>query len=82
MRRLPRIQSFFHELLASIRPSDEDRESSSEAEHKDEEKAAEIASRAWEVLHDWAHVSGADEDGVIDGAALESWVKEARILCA
>lgn len=39
-----------------------------------------MASQAYNVLHEWAHVPGADEAGIIDGLALETWVKGARKL--
>jgi hypothetical protein len=37
-----------------------------------------LASQAYDVLHDWSHVPGADSQGMIDQEALESWVKRAR----
>ncbi|MGD1824501.1 XRE family transcriptional regulator [Chromobacterium violaceum] len=42
------------------------------------ENARNLASQAYDVMHDWTHVPGADEQGVIDSLALESWVKHAR----
>lgn len=46
------------------------------------ERARVIASQAFHVLENWDRVPGTDEDGKIDGAALEHWVNEARRLCA
>jgi hypothetical protein len=34
------------------------------------------------VLHDWAHVPGSDDQGTIDSAVLQDWVKRARKLLA
>jgi DNA-binding transcriptional regulator YiaG len=45
-------------------------------------QAQNLARQAFDVMHDWSHVPGADDHGVIDGAALEDWVKKARKLCA
>jgi hypothetical protein len=53
-----------------------------EPQVEDEAKAQNLASQAFQVLRDWAHVPGADDQGVIDPAALEDWVKRARKLLA
>jgi transcriptional regulator with XRE-family HTH domain len=45
------------------------------------ERARTIASQAYHVLEDWSLVPGTGEDGSIDGAELEEWVKVARKLC-
>lgn len=49
---------------------------------QDKAKVEKLASQAWNVLHEWKHVPGADDAGVIDGAALETWVATARKLLA
>lgn len=42
-----------------------------------------MAGQAWALLHSWAHVPGLSDDGkTVDGAELEAWVREARILAA
>lgn len=46
------------------------------------ERARAIASQAYHVLEDWSLVPGTREDGSIDGAELEEWVKVVRKLCA
>ena len=51
-----------------------------EPEVEDEEKAQNLASQAFQVLHDWALVPGASDQGVIDPVALEDWVKRPRKL--
>ena len=48
-------------------------------ESEDYEAQRSIANQAWTLLHNWKHVPGSS-DGKVDGAALEKWVKEARIL--
>lgn len=49
---------------------------------EDQERASALAVQAYDVMHDWARVPGSDDTGLIDGAALEAWVKRARKLCA
>jgi hypothetical protein len=44
------------------------------------ERATAVASQAYGLLRIWNRVPGTGEKAMIDGAALESWVKEARIL--
>lgn len=51
-----------------------------EPEPTDIDKAQGLASQAYDVMHHWAHVPGADDEGQIDGNALELWVKQARKL--
>lgn len=48
----------------------------------DPDLARSMASQAYGVLRDWSRVPGSDDAGFINGAALESWVKVARKLCA
>jgi len=72
---------FFFELLKLVyRASPES--GIVEPESADVERAKSMASQAWRVLHDWRRVPGSNEHGEIDSAALESWVKRARVLCA
>ena len=49
---------------------------------EEEAKAQNLASQAFQVLHDRAYVPGADDQGVIDPVALEDWVKRTRKLLA
>lgn len=53
-----------------------------EPEIADREKARNLASQAYDVLRDWAHVPGSDDQGAINSVALEDWVKRARKLLA
>lgn len=46
------------------------------------ESARELAHQAYDVLHNWTHVPGADDQGVIDPVTLANWVKHARKLLA
>ncbi|WP_250454484.1 helix-turn-helix transcriptional regulator [Caballeronia sp. ATUFL_M2_KS44] len=73
--------SFFMLLLKTIYAPSPD-SGIKEPEYKDTEQAANIASHAWNVLHDWDHVPGANEAGEIDAVALQSWIKTVRILCS
>jgi len=45
-----------------------------------EDRARSIARQAYRLLHMWDVIPGSGADGSIDGAKLESWVKEAREL--
>lgn len=70
---------FFVELLSAVFASKDDLPPDDPAAI---ETARAIATQAFRVLEGWARVPGSDEEGTIDGAALEAWVKEARRLCA
>jgi hypothetical protein len=70
---------FFVLLLSAVFASKDDVPSEDPAAF---ETARAIASQAFGVLEKWERVPGSDDGGVIDGAALETWVKEARRLCA
>jgi DNA-binding XRE family transcriptional regulator len=70
---------FFVQLLSAVFASKDDVPSEDPAAF---ETARAIASQAFGVLEEWKRVPGSDDGGVIDGAALETWVKEARRFCA
>jgi hypothetical protein len=80
-RALARDPNFFVDLLKMIFLPAED-SGVDEPEIADKDQARKLASQAYDVLHDWAHVPGADDQGVIDPADLEAWVKMARKLLA
>lgn len=42
------------------------------------ERTADLASQAYDVLHEWSRVPGSDDQGLIDASALEDWVKVVR----
>jgi hypothetical protein len=46
----------------------------------DQDVRPEMASHAWQVLHDVRRLPGADQQGSIDPGALRAWVREARRL--
>jgi hypothetical protein len=47
----------------------------------DEQRVA-IAQNAWSVLHDWRRPPGLNDQGVIDGQHLRSWIRRARLQLA
>lgn len=51
----------------------------SEPKRSHDEAAAAQAAHAWHVLNDWRTVPGTQDDGSIDAAELERWVREARL---
>jgi hypothetical protein len=51
-----------------------------EPEPSDPEQARVVATQAYRLLELWNRIPGAQDDGTIDGAVLEAWIKEARIL--
>ncbi len=80
-RALARDPEFFAYLIRLIYLPAAD-SGVAEPEVGDEAKAQNLATQAFQVLHDWAHVPGSDDQGVIDTVALEDWVKRARKLLA
>lgn len=76
-RALSRDPAFFVELLKLIYLPDKE-SGVIEPKADDEELVRRMATQAYDVLHHWAHVPGADDAGKIDGEALEAWVKAAR----
>jgi len=80
-RALARDPHFFVELIRRIfLPAAES--GVVEEPPKDLEQAKSMAGQAFDVLHDWSRVPGSDDNGLIDAAALEDWVKQARKLLA
>ena len=80
-RALARDPEFFVYLLKLIFLPAED-SGVVETATEDLEEARLLATQAYDVLHDWAHVPGADDQGLIDPLKLENWVKRARKLLA
>jgi hypothetical protein len=70
---------FFVQVLSTVYRGEN--EKGLDENDEDYEVKQSMAGQAWSLLHSWAHVPGL-VDGKIDGAALEPWVREARILCA
>jgi len=80
-RVLSTTPKFFVDVVRAVyRPSKES--GIEEPPPADPEQARAIASQAYELLRDWRRVPGLTDTGMIDAAALEAWVKEARLLCA
>ena len=68
---------FFIEVLRKVfRPSKESGIEEPRPEDPDREQA--IARQAYDLLHTWRRLPGTSDDGTLDPAALERWVKEAR----
>ncbi len=80
-RALARDPKFFADLIKAIFLPAKDSDVV-EPPIEDMEQARKLASQAYDVLHDWATVPGSDDSGVINGVALETWIKQARKLCS
>jgi hypothetical protein len=71
---------FLQVLSAAYRGEDEKGLDESDEDYEIQKS---MAGQAWGLLHSWAHVPGLSGDGkAVDGAELEAWVREARILSA
>lgn len=51
-----------------------------DAEPENPERARAVANQAYRLLNEWDRLPGTQDDGTIDGTALEAWIKEARSL--
>jgi transcriptional regulator with XRE-family HTH domain len=51
-----------------------------DAEPQDSDRSRALATQAYRLLELWNRLPGTRGDGTIDGAVLESWIKEARVL--
>jgi transcriptional regulator with XRE-family HTH domain len=72
---------FFVEVLCALyRPTKES--GLEEPPPTDPERATAIAGHAHNLFRTWRQLPGTTDDNSIDGAALESWMKEARKLSA
>jgi hypothetical protein len=72
--------AFFVEVLSAVYPPTPD-SGVQEATDQDPKRAQAIASLAYGLLRSWRRVPG-EAGGIVDSAALEDWVKRARLLCA
>jgi hypothetical protein len=84
-RALPKVLAtspqLFEQLLSAAYRGEDEKGLDENA--KDYEVQKSMASQAWSLLHSWAHVPGLSDDGkIVDGAELEAWAREARILSA
>ncbi|MEJ2376373.1 MAG: hypothetical protein P8Y71_13475 [Pseudolabrys sp.] len=71
---------FFIEVLSTAYKSNHD-EKGLDPEAPDYQVRASMATQAWSLLHNWKHVPGLS-NGKIDGAQIEKWIRETRILAA
>jgi hypothetical protein len=72
---------FFIEVLTKVyQPSKES--GIEEPAPNDLEREQAIARQAYDLLRAWCRVPGTTDDGILEPAALEGWVKETRILAA
>lgn len=71
--------SLFIEMVSAVfKPSEES--GVVEPEPEDRERAQTIAMQAYRLLELWNRLPGTRDDGTIEYAALEQWIKEARNL--
>jgi hypothetical protein len=69
---------FMQMLSAIFRPSEES--GVVEPAPADADQARALAGQAYQLLELWDRLPGTRDDGSIDAALLEAWIKEARIL--
>jgi hypothetical protein len=79
-KRLAATPGFFAEVLSIIYPPAPDSGVTEPEDNSPEHRQA-IFERAYQLLTSWHGIPG-EESGVIDGAQLERWIKQARRLCA
>ncbi len=82
-KELPRALSeqpalFIQMLSAVFKPSEESGVIDVEPENPEQARA--VADQAYRLLELWDRLPGASDDGTIDVAILETWIKEARSL--
>lgn len=79
LRALSEQPSLFMQMLSAVfKPSEES--GVVDPEPQDPEHARLVAQQAYRLLSLWNRVPGTQDDGTIEGAALEAWIKEARAL--
>jgi hypothetical protein len=79
LRALSEQPALFVQMLSAIfKPTEGSGVIDPEA--PDPEQARAVATQAYRLLELWNRIPGARDDGTVDGAVLESWIKEARIL--
>jgi len=78
-RRMSIAPSFFVEVISAVYPPEAD-SGIVDLDPPDVERASAIARQAYELLRSWTLVPSLN-NGLIDAAALEEWIKDARILC-
>jgi len=79
LKALSENPGFFIDVLSAVFKPSED-SGIVEDPPADMEQAQAIATQAYDLLGMWNRIPGTKQDGTIDGAILEAWIKEARIL--
>jgi hypothetical protein len=80
-KALSTTPEFFVQVLSALyRPGTES--GIVEPPPSDPEHARAIATQAFTLLRSWRRIPGTLDDGTIDIAILENWIKETRLLCA
>ena len=84
-RVLPKVMSrepaIYLQVLKTVYLPSEAGAGDPDAEDSSSTSAA-MTTRALELLEEWSCIPGSDDDGHIDGARLEEWVRQSRVLCA
>jgi transcriptional regulator with XRE-family HTH domain len=79
LRALSEHPPLFIQMLRAVFKPKED-SGVVEPEPEDPAHAKTVASQAYRLLRLWDRLPGTRDDGTIDGAVLENWIKEARSL--
>jgi hypothetical protein len=79
LRALSEQPSLFIEMLSAVFKASEE-SGVVDPEPQDPEHARAVATQAYRLLELWNQIPGTRDDGMIDGEALEAWIKEARAL--
>jgi transcriptional regulator with XRE-family HTH domain len=79
LRALSEQPSLFIEMLSAVFKANEE-SGVVDPEPEDPEHARAVATQAYRLLDLWDQIPGARDNGMIDGEALEAWIKEARVL--
>jgi hypothetical protein len=79
LRALSEQPALFIQMLSAVFKASEE-SGVIDPEPPDPEQARAVATQAYRLLELWNRIPGARDDGTIDGAVLEAWIKEARVL--
>jgi hypothetical protein len=79
LKALSEQPSLFIEMLSAVFKASEE-SGVVDPEPQDPEHARAVATQAYRLLELWNQIPGTRDDGMIDGEALEAWIKEARAL--
>jgi hypothetical protein len=79
LRALSEQPALFIQMLSAVFKASEE-SGVVDVEPENPEQARAVADQAYRLLELWNRLPGTRDDGTIDGAALETWIKEARTL--